>query len=92
MYGVSAPLCAFLGAGDETRTRDSLLGRRFALCAVAIGSISALSRGFLFLPSERLLSSYGVVNSGYQDTILVSLLSPADGRICDWGRSNAVAG
>src|SRR5215204_124635 len=50
------------GAGDETRTRDSLLGRRFALYAVAPRSISAYSCGFPFLPYERLLSRYSVVN------------------------------
>jgi hypothetical protein len=64
MYGISPPLWAFLGAGDETRTRDSLLGRRFALYAVAEWSIFAYSRGFLLLPVERKLSSYGVVNGG----------------------------
>src|SRR5215212_64351 len=62
MYGISPPLWAFLGAGDETRTRDSLLGRRSALCAVASGSFFAYSCGFLLLLSERFLSSYGVVN------------------------------
>jgi hypothetical protein len=60
MYEISAPLCAFLGAGDETRTRDSLLGRRSALCAVALRGISASSCDFLLLLTERKLSSYGV--------------------------------
>jgi hypothetical protein len=65
MYGISPPLWAFLGAGDETRTRDSLLGRRSALCAVAKRSFLAWSCGFLLLPSERKLSSYGVMNGGH---------------------------
>src|SRR5215210_5731952 len=43
----SAWLSGFRGAGGETRTRDSLLGRRFALYAVAQRSILAYSCGFL---------------------------------------------
>ena len=62
MYGVSAPLCAFLGAGNGTRTRDSLLGRCFVLCAVAYWLSLAYSCGFLQKAFERKMSSYGVVN------------------------------
>jgi hypothetical protein len=61
------PNCAWLyalsGAGDETRTRDSLLGRYLAVCAVASFPVSASSWVFLPFGAERKVSSYGVARN-----------------------------
>lgn len=68
------------GAGDETRTRDNLLGRPKCLSAVASIAKGSILSHISWWAILRILSSYGVVNWGF---IFPMSTKSVDGRLSE---------